>query len=164
MSRYGDMNLSIFDGQDPGGVLWQPRLEYWYAVNHARGTLPEPVAGDDIRRVYDYCHASVRYFGHGLRMRYRTVEVSQEQDGKSVHRNWKTPLGTLSDTLRYDEWNLSRHLVDYQVKSVDTCVFWNTCGWMRSGTGMRRPIGPRWRALARMAHHSSFFSARRCRT
>ena len=119
MSRYGDMNLAIFDGQDPGGVLWQPRLEYWYAVNHARGTLPAPVAGDDILRVYDYCHASVRYFGHGLRMRYRTAEVSQEEDGKSVRRTWRTPLGSLTDTLRYDEWSLSRHLVDYQVKSVD---------------------------------------------
>ena len=33
---YGDMMLAIFAGRDPGGVLWQPRLEFWYKVNQKR--------------------------------------------------------------------------------------------------------------------------------
>ena len=41
MPSFREMNLAVFRGEDPGGVLWQPRLEYWYDVNKKRGTLPE---------------------------------------------------------------------------------------------------------------------------
>ena len=58
--NFCDMNLAIFAGEDPGGVLWQPRLEFWYAVNQKRGTLPEPLREATLLEVYDYCHASVR--------------------------------------------------------------------------------------------------------
>ncbi|MEP0762775.1 MAG: hypothetical protein HRF48_08575, partial [Chloroflexota bacterium] len=88
-------SLPIFRGEDPGGVLWQPRLDYWYAVNKQRGTLPEVLHDtDDIRKVYDYCHASIRYFGNGLRVRYRNVQVTERmEDEKRLRRTWETPIG-----------------------------------------------------------------------
>jgi hypothetical protein len=111
------MELAIFAGRDPGGVLWQPRLDFWYAVNKKRGTLPEPLREADILDVYDYCHASLRYFGDGLRVRYKNVQVTESwPDEKSWRITWETPLGILTSLARYDAWHLSNHLVEYRVK------------------------------------------------
>jgi hypothetical protein len=111
------MDLAVFRGLDPGGVLWQPRLEFWYAVNKKRGTLPAHFADADILDVYDYCHASVRYFGSGLRVRYKNVQVSSQWlDEKRVRNTWETPVGTLTDVTHYDEWNLPAHLTEYKLK------------------------------------------------
>ncbi|MCD6519912.1 MAG: hypothetical protein J7M05_08325 [Anaerolineae bacterium] len=114
---FREMDLAIFRRQDPGGVLWQPRLEYWYAVNKKRGTLPEHLREASLMEVYDYCHASVRYFGNGLRVRYRNVRVTEEWlDEKRVRQVWHTPLGNLEEIRHYDEWNLSAHITEYKVK------------------------------------------------
>ena len=37
---FAKINLDIFQGKDPGRVLWQPRIDYWYEVNKKRRTLP----------------------------------------------------------------------------------------------------------------------------
>ena len=118
--RYGDMELAIFQGRDPGGVLWQPRLEFWYRVNKQRGTMPPHLRDADILDVYDYCHASVRYFGHGLRQRYQNVQYRETwETDKQLRRRWETPVGTLTDVLHTDEWGLSRHNTEYKLKTPD---------------------------------------------
>lgn len=115
---FRDMFLAIFRGEDPGGVLWQPRLEFWYRVNKKRGTLPAHLRDADILDVYDYCHASVRYFGNGLRRRYQNVQVSEEWVAPHrLRRTWTTPVGTLTDLVGYDEWDLSTHVLEYRIKS-----------------------------------------------
>lgn len=116
---FADMFLDIFRGQDPGGVLWQPRLEFWYAVNRKRGTLPAHLRHAELFDVYDYCHASVRYYkGGNLRRHYTNVTVSERWlDEKRLRRTWETPVGTLTDVTHYDEWNLSNHLTEYRIKS-----------------------------------------------
>ena len=115
---FRDTVLAIFRGEDPGRVLWQPRLEFWYAVNHKRGTLPPPLTHASLLDVYDYCHASVRYFGSGLRMRYRTVAFSQTWESeKRLRRTWQTPLGALTEVTHYDEWGLSNHNTEYKLKT-----------------------------------------------
>jgi hypothetical protein len=112
--------LAIFNGRDPGGVLWQPRLEFWYQVNHKRGTLPEHLRDASLLDVYDYCHASVRYFGNGLRRRYRTVQMHETWLAPTrLHRRWETPLGTLDELVGTDEWQLSSHNIEYRVKTAD---------------------------------------------
>lgn len=111
------MNLAVFAGEDPGGVLWQPRLEFWYAVNQKRGTLPEPLREASLLEVYDYCHASVRYSGNALRQRYRTVEVTTRwEDAKRLRTTWHTPVGELTDIRHFDEWQLSEHHTEYKLK------------------------------------------------
>jgi len=117
---YRDMVLAIFRGQDPGGVLWQPRLEFWYAVNKKRGTLPAHLKEADLLDVYDYCHASVRYFGSGLRVRYKNVQIRSEWlDEKRIRSTWETPVGCLTEVSHYDEWNLSAHLTEYKLKGPE---------------------------------------------
>lgn len=122
---FREMNLAIFRGEDPGGVLWQPRLEFWYAVNKKRGTLPEPLREADLLEVYDYCHASVRYFGNGFRVRYKDVNISEKwEDAKSLRRTWETPIGILTEVMRYDEWDLSRYNVEYKIKTPEDFKIW----------------------------------------
>ena len=94
---FSEMFMAIFRGEDPGGVLWQPRLEFWYAVNKKRGTLPEPLRDAELFDVYDYCHASVRYYKGGtLKHQYKNVTVSEKwKDEKRIRHTWQTPVGTL---------------------------------------------------------------------
>jgi hypothetical protein len=118
--NYREMELAVFRGEDPGGVLWQPRLDFWYAVNKKRGTLPEPLRQADILDVYDYCHASVRYFGNGLRVRHRNVQVTETHpDEKSLKTTWETPVGSLTEVKRYDAWRLSAHTFEYRLKKPE---------------------------------------------
>ena len=133
---FRDMNLAIFRGEDPGGVLWQPRLEYWYDVNKKRGTLPEHLKEASLLDVYDYCHASVRYFTQPLCWRYKNVQVTEQwEDEKRLRRTWETPVGTLTDVkhspvqiLNFGEnidafmvpppiWN--KHLAPYYRKRIE---------------------------------------------
>ncbi len=115
---FREMDLAIFQGRDPGGVLWQPRLEFWYSVNKKRGTLPAHLRDASLLDVYDYCHASVRYFGRALRSRYKTTQYREERvTGNSVRRFWETPVGTISDVLTADEWGLSHYQTEYRLKT-----------------------------------------------
>ena len=101
MLSFREMNPAIFRGEDPGGVLWQPRLEYWYEVNKKRGTLPEHLKEASLLDIYDYCHASVRYFTNPLRGRYKNVRATQQRcpepfvPGPCTCRPWS--FGTVPD-------------------------------------------------------------------
>ncbi|MHB0874620.1 MAG: uroporphyrinogen decarboxylase family protein [Anaerolineae bacterium] len=117
---FEQMNLAIFAGEDPGGVLWQPRLEFWYAVNRKRGTLPPGYRDASLLDLYDDCLASVRYFTHPLKARQHSVSVSETRlDAKRVAHEWRTPLGSLSEVTHYDEWDLSAYHDEYKVKTAD---------------------------------------------
>ncbi len=117
---FREMNLAIFRGEDPGRVLWQPRLEFWYAVNQKRGTLPAPLRDASLLDVYDYCHASIRYFGSGLQSNLDNVQISTHwEDDKRLRRTWETPVGALTDVLHYDAWNLSAFNTEYKLKAPD---------------------------------------------
>lgn len=114
---FQEMNLAIFRGDEPGKVLWQPRLEFWYQVNKKRGTLPDHLKDLDLIEVYDYCHASIRYFCNGLRVRHKNVRVTSKwEDEKNLRRFWETPVGTLTEVIHYDEWQLSAYNVEYKLK------------------------------------------------
>jgi len=117
---YAGMNLDIFNGHDPGGVLWQPRIDFWYEVNRKRGTLPQHLKGLSLFEVYDYCFGSVRYFVEPLRVRYNNVNIRDEWIGKrSRRRFWETPVGILTELFLYDEWGVSCYNEEYRLKSPD---------------------------------------------
>jgi hypothetical protein len=114
---FREMTLAIFRGQDPGGILWQPRLDYWYEVNSRRGTLPDPLRQASLLETYDYCYASVRYFGCGLAIRYKSASVADEWlDEGRLRRTWRTPVGMLTEVFRYDDWGLSCYPTEYKLK------------------------------------------------
>jgi hypothetical protein len=113
-------NLTVFRGQDPGGIIWQPRLEFWYRVNKKRNTMPPYLKDASLEEVYEYCRATKRYFGKGLKQRYRNVEETEEWlDQKRRRTTWKTPVGEIRQVFHYDDWGLSGHRTEYRVKTPD---------------------------------------------
>ncbi len=113
------MILAVFRGEDPKGVVWQPRLEFWYAVNKRRGTLPEKYRDWGLLDIYDDLGASVRYFTWPLRRRYRKVKHRGGRlDGKAFEE-WETPIGTLRRVRKFDEFGLSSYPEEFPVKGPD---------------------------------------------
>ncbi len=114
---YREMNLAVFRGEDPGAVLWQPRIEFWYAVNRARGTIPPALTGASLMDVYDYCHASARYFTSPLRVRYSRVKARDEWlDEKRQAHYLETPIGTLREVRQFDDLRMSGARAEYRIK------------------------------------------------
>jgi hypothetical protein len=125
--NYAEMFMAIFEHNDPGGILWQPRLEFWYAVNKKRGTLPEHLKGATLLEVYDYCHASVRYFVSPLRHRFQNVEIKDRWlDDKSLLRTYETQAGILREVYHYDEWGLSAYQHEYRLKTPQDFIIYET--------------------------------------
>ena len=115
-----DRVLAAFRGDDPGGVIWQPRLEYWYEANRRLGTLPEPLTDASLIDVYDYCGASVRYFTLPLQQRHRRVEVTREwESDRRLRITWRTPQGALTELRQYDVFKLSWHNLEWQVEQPE---------------------------------------------
>ncbi len=116
--NYAQMMLDIFAGRDPGGVLWQPRIDFWYVVNKKRGTLPSHLREMSLEEVYDYCHASIRYFTSPLRRRFKNVQVTEKwEDNFSQRYFWETPVGTLTEVLHWDELKTTRYNTEYLLKT-----------------------------------------------
>jgi hypothetical protein len=112
--------MAVYSGQNPGRVIWQPRLEFWYAVNKKRGNLPAHLKDASLIDLYDYCHASIRYFSDPLKSRHTNVKITEKWlDEKNLHRTWQTPIGELTETIHYDEWNLSGYNFEYLLKKPE---------------------------------------------
>ena len=119
-SEFAAANLAVFRGQNPGGILWQPRLEFWYAVNKKRGLLPPHLQDASLLDLYDYCHASIRYFVSPLRHEFRDVEARVEwPDEKSRRIVYETPVGRLQEEVHYDAWGLSAYHSEYRLKTAE---------------------------------------------
>ncbi len=110
--------LDIYAGKDPGRIVWQPRIDFWFQVNQARGTLPEHLKDFTLLNLYDYCHASIRYFTNPLRVSYRSVQVTRKDlDEKFYRVTWETPVGALSEVYHYDDYRLSAYNSEYLLKT-----------------------------------------------
>lgn len=126
--NYAKAMLDVFAGKDPGRVIWQPRIDYWYAVNKARGTLPAHMRNFSLIDLHDYCHASVRYFVWPLRISFKNVEISREEiDDKSFRMVWKTPVGVLTESFHYDDYRLSAYNSEYLLKTEDDFRIYEYC-------------------------------------
>ncbi len=118
--NYRQMILDVFEGREPGGVIWQPRIDFWYEVNKKRGTLPSHLKDFSLMDLYDYCHASVRYFNFPLRLHYKNVVITEQwENEKSLRRFWETPMGKLTEVLHYDDYLLSRYNSEYLLKTAE---------------------------------------------
>ena len=59
-----EINLRVFQRQPVPRVLFQPRIEPWFAWHEMFGMLPESCRDGDVAQVYDDLGASRRYFAH----------------------------------------------------------------------------------------------------
>lgn len=118
MTNLAQLNHDIFFASDQRQLLWQPRLDFWYEVNQRRGTLPARFQKASLMDIYDYCHASVRYFTFPLKLTYRNVEVRETWVAPThLRREWHLSGGMLSEEIHYDEWRCSSYFHEYLIKT-----------------------------------------------
>lgn len=117
---FAELNLAVFRGERTGRVLWQPRLEYWYNYNLAAGTMPPHLQGMSLYDLYDYCHASVRYFTKPLKRKFKTVQVTETWlDEQHLEIVYDTPVGSVREIFHHDEYKLSPYRSEYPIKTPD---------------------------------------------
>lgn len=117
---FKDMIMKVFRGEEPGGVIWQPRIEFWFWVNQRRGTLPHQFKDATLEDVYDDLNASIRYFTNPIRVRYSEVKHSAYwSDDTHLVQTWETPVGSLREVLRFTHYNLSHYPEEYRIKTVE---------------------------------------------
>jgi hypothetical protein len=98
-----ELNLRIFQGAEVPRVLFQPRMEPWYAWHNEFGSLPERYAGMSLLDVYDDLGLSLRYVHYytgmpdPVQQSYSedvTVRTEELPDG-DILTIWQTPHGEL---------------------------------------------------------------------
>jgi hypothetical protein len=82
-----ELNLRIFQGAEVPRVLWQPRMEPWYAWHEQFGSLPEEFAARSLLEVYDELGQSMRYVHYYTGM------------PDPVHREYAEPVDVRHETL-----------------------------------------------------------------
>jgi len=115
--------MALFNRLRFDRLLWQPRLQHWYDVNLARGTLPKKYRGWNILQIYDDLDASPRayhYFNETIRcVEGERVEVRVWEDEANVYTKYITPKGVLRQVERKTEYGTARMKVEYLLKSVN---------------------------------------------
>ena len=118
--NWNEMILAVFRGEDPKGVVWQPRIDFWFLVNQKRGTLPKRYEGATLLDVHDDVKSSIRYFIWPLRTRYTKVKVEEQWvEPNRLLRVWKTPIGELREVLRFTHYGLSAYHEEFKVKTPE---------------------------------------------
>lgn len=117
--------LAVFEGTGKDRVPWNIRLEFWYLVNKAKGTLPPKYLGLSILDVCRKWGASWRsYSGYFVDS---FVEVTyggdvrfdiREKDKVTVTLI-KTPVGTLRQASVRDESGFSSRITEYPIKGLE---------------------------------------------
>jgi hypothetical protein len=117
--NWRQMIQAVFCGEPPGGIVWQPRMEFWYGFNKKRGTLPDRLKDASLMDLYDELHASVRYFTSPIREVYGTVQHTSEVTDTHLRRRWVTPVGEISDAFRLTHLGLSFHPEERKIKCIE---------------------------------------------
>jgi len=115
--------LATFKGKKVDRIVWQPRIEHWYNVNRARGTLPEEYKNMGLIELYDDLDASIRYYyGAGPYLKisyYGDARVKEEWSSNEIIVKWTAPQGELVQRYKLAEFGFSWSPVEYPVKRIN---------------------------------------------
>lgn len=97
--NFRERTLAIFAHEPIDNVVYQPRLEHWYNVNKAQGTLPERYRDMSVLDVFDDLGCSIRtypWFNCCLGCKDDpSVKFESEQHGNRHIARWITPVGAV---------------------------------------------------------------------
>lgn len=103
-------------------LIWVPNFDYWYQVNKARGTLPEPyrhLSRNDLVRAIG---ATLWNRVPGLKtIRDKSVrEDWQIQSDRNIH-TFETPIGSIREVYRQTEdTHSSKAVTEHFIQDLDT--------------------------------------------
>lgn len=119
-----ELNLAVFAGKPVDRVLFQPRIEPWFAWHRQFDGLPERYRAMDLREFVDDLGVSMRYVHYYtgqpnpiVSALHPGVRVRDRQEGDTLVRVTETPFG---------------ELVERHVKTVDDT-------WREVGFPVRQP-------------------------
>ena len=122
---FREMNLRVFRREPIPHVLFQPRMEPWFAWHRIFDALPEAYGAMDMREFYDACGCSMRTFAYytdlasPVRVEYdQAVTWHESTEGTQKTRVFVTPHGELIERqhlTRDQTWRV----VDFAVKGPD---------------------------------------------
>lgn len=114
-----ELNLRVFEGRDVPRVLWQPRMEPWYAWHKLFGELPAAFRDMSLLDVYDDLDLSMRYVHYYTDM---PNPVEQTYTEKVDVRHQRLPDGdslTITSTAFGELVQRSHETVDKTWRTVD---------------------------------------------
>jgi len=121
--------VATFKKEKTDKVVWQPRLEHWYNVNRARGTIPDKYADKSVLQLYKDLDASPRYYYGSsidistpetyLKISYKKgADVLQITEKDGIRLIYKSPKGQLDAKRIFGEWGCSWHYSEFPLKSI----------------------------------------------
>lgn len=107
--------------QPVDNIVFQPRIEHWYNVNKASGTLPERYAGMSLIEVYDDLGVSVRpydFFNSCLKsVDDPNVKTEMGVDGEIHFMRVSTPVGAIE--TRWSVTSVSWHTEKFPLETPE---------------------------------------------
>ncbi|MEA3421879.1 MAG: uroporphyrinogen decarboxylase family protein, partial [Acidobacteriota bacterium] len=102
-----EMNLKVFERKKMSGILFQPRIEWWYQYNKARKVLPKKYQKMSLIQLFDDLDISIRYFAYATGLpgcigkKYKKeVKVEEKMEGEEKLVIISTPRGNLVQKMR----------------------------------------------------------------
>jgi len=119
---FKEQNLAVFQRRPIEGVLFQPRIHYWYEHNRDHGTLPERYRGASLWDVFDDLNVSVRYFPETTGLWPITlvcepgsgITETEIIPGREVVKTVRAPGGTLTARAARSSdgtWHSTEHFI-----------------------------------------------------
>jgi len=122
---FREMNLRVFQGRPIPHVLFQPRIEPWYAWHKQFGRLPERYRDMTLPELFDDLGVSMRYIHYYTGMPDPVVwefspkvKVRERREGDELVRVYETPHGELVERYRLTIDRTWRK-VEFPVKGPD---------------------------------------------
>lgn len=116
-----ERNLAVWRREPVNAVMWQPRIEHWYNMNRAAGTLPPRYRNMSLLGVFDDLGCSLRPYDHFnscIRIEDAPeVTVERRTQDDLIITVTRTPVGELSLIERVA--SDSHHPVKYPVVTPD---------------------------------------------
>jgi hypothetical protein len=120
-----EMNLKIFRGEELSEILFQPRMEPWFAWHKQFNTLPAEFQHDTLLDFYDRLDVSMRYIHYYsdipdpvVREFSDKVKIHQRQKDDLLTITYHTPLGSMTEVQK---WTIDQtwRTIDFPVKNLD---------------------------------------------
>lgn len=101
---FRERTLAIMAHRQVDGIVYQPRLEFWYHWNRQKGTLPTRYRDMSLLDVFDDLNCSIRSYGWYNPCLKVVDDASVKFDARVVgdihiHR-WDTPVGSIDYHIR----------------------------------------------------------------
>ena len=117
--------FAVLDGRKPDRTPWYADMCYYFHYLQQTKQVPEfPTLEAHMQAYYDFCRKMgagvISYASYPYRMVFDGgVEHFDRVEGDTMYSQWKTPVGTLTQTQTYS-WNSFSHgITEHYVKTID---------------------------------------------